>query len=130
MAAGVAAVEGVETRRRVATAAGVVGLTAQVAGLARARAVGVAAVRAAAVFARGRGTATLPLPTEDEERRRCSVGGCRDRSCRGGAFGSCDCRGAAAAFSVGDASGRRPKRATALPRASRLGPAEAQSRRI
>ena len=116
-AAGVAAVEGVEAiglvataagvevTGRVATAAGVVGLAAQEAGLARARAAGVAAVRAAVVFARRT----------------------RDFCCRGGTFGSCDCRGAAAAFSVGDTSGRRPKLATARPRARRPGPAAAQS---
>ena len=137
-AAGVAAVEGEEAAGRVLeTAAGVVGLAAEVAGLARVRAVGVAAVRAvgvaamraagvvaaraAVVGARGRGAATLPLPAEDEARRRCSVGG----GCRGGG-----CRGGAAALSVGDASGRRPKLATALPRASRPGPAAAQSCRI
>ena len=68
------------------------------------------AVSAAVAFARGRGTATLPLPTEDEDRRK------------GGVFGSCDGGGAAAAL-----SGPRTKPDTALPRASRPGPAADQS---
>ena len=101
--------EGVEATGRLATAAEA-GVAAQVAGLAEARAVGVAAVSAAVAFARGRGTATLPLPTEDEDRRK------------GGVFGSCDGGGAAAAL-----SGPRTKPDTALPRASRPGPAADQS---